>query len=523
MIRRRSVIRFCQTWWPLCISILALVVFYVVFTWSAPLYVLDGDDSVYVAMAEYFSPFSSDRNPAIVQLVMRNAAFPPLYPFMLGLVGADPWHLEFAHLLTVSFLISALLVYAWWIKTETKSVFQATALMVLFAVCPATLLQSLRILSENLYLLLSLTTALAIAFAARSRFWWYVAAVCAGLCTVTRSVGVTVVLAFIIYVFIHKNPRRWWLALISVAPMATWMVFKKVAGFHRSYIHVFDGGILNTILSPQRLAELIQNQSKAIWFGWLTTFDFHPSTVTFVVASILGVLCIGGWLYRLRHRRFDAIYITLYIGVIIVWPFPSEMTRFLFVIVPMLLFYGFQFAGLMASRLDSALLSKAIAIGYIAVIAFVLLPPVGFIATRALAASPDGNRFSPAWYVRSDINLASRRVRDDQYLIDAWSRVRKFVPENECVYHIKPVPFMLFANRMSYAPPNARDVESFLAQANQCRFYYVTSYTSFPYDDAFYPMAYLLGAHILDVEYAIDIPQRPTLGILVEYDKSWKR
>src|SRR5688572_30000682 len=104
MFEQPQAVALFQRWWPIGVLSILLAVFYITFTWSHSLHVLDGDDPVYVAMANYFSPFSSNQKSEITALVMRNAPFPPLYPMMLGLVNTDATHLAFAHLLTVSFL-----------------------------------------------------------------------------------------------------------------------------------------------------------------------------------------------------------------------------------------------------------------------------------------------------------------------------------------------------------------------------------------------------------------------------------
>src|SRR5688572_488869 len=87
---------------------------------------LDGDDAVYAVMADYFSFFSS-RSDEITELVMRYSYFPPLYPLLLGVTGADSAHLWFAHLLTVGFLIGAMALFLLWLRHVVPSA--ASAMM----------------------------------------------------------------------------------------------------------------------------------------------------------------------------------------------------------------------------------------------------------------------------------------------------------------------------------------------------------------------------------------------------------
>src|SRR6185436_4725910 len=99
------------TAWPigpaLCvIAALAAAGFFYFLTWLPDSPLLDGDEAVYVLMADYFSPFSH-LGPDVTGLVMRHSVFPPVYPLLMGLVGATSTHIAAVRAVTTSFLLAA--------------------------------------------------------------------------------------------------------------------------------------------------------------------------------------------------------------------------------------------------------------------------------------------------------------------------------------------------------------------------------------------------------------------------------
>src|SRR5438876_237124 len=93
----------------------AFALFYFVLAVHPDMPVFDGDAPAYVLMADYFSPFS-DRPRVITELVMRHSHFAPLYPMLLGWLGATSAHLEWAHVLTLGFLLAGLAAYFFWAR-----------------------------------------------------------------------------------------------------------------------------------------------------------------------------------------------------------------------------------------------------------------------------------------------------------------------------------------------------------------------------------------------------------------------
>ena len=183
--------------WIFCVFLVLAVGLYYL-DWNAKSAGFLSDDAVYLLMSDGFSPF----RPSHVELthyVLRQALFPPLYPLLLTMLGAGSDTLLWAHVITTTMLLLALVVYGVWIFFETRDRFAATALPSIFALLPGTLLLSLELLSEFPYLLLSLVALWLAACANDARRGYLLVAFFVGLAAVTRSAGLSLILAMAIW------------------------------------------------------------------------------------------------------------------------------------------------------------------------------------------------------------------------------------------------------------------------------------------------------------------------------------
>ena len=497
---------------------LAITVFYYWMSWSPEVPILGGDHAVYLLAADYLSPFNG-RGHDVIRAVMPYAFFPPLYPLVLGITGGTSAHVEIAHVVTVSFLIGALVCYFLWAQRETQSSYQAFFLMTVFAFLPTTFFQSFGILSENLYLLLSL---MAVGLLARpdiplSRL--YAISVVIGLAAVTRTVGVTLIVAFAIYLLLHRRDRWMPLTAVSLVPVVSWSLLKSWLGYTGGYLWILDSVVQETPLSDLLLKQIIM-ESHGLWAGWITSFDPAPSVVTLVVGSAIGAICLAGTLHRIYLRQFDGIYLILYFGILLLWPFsqPEDARRFLYVVLPILLLHGLKFTCRRMRRFS--LLKPAIyGYAYLLMITFIVLPAAGLIYHRLAMAADDANKEyanSLYWYSGQDLNRVRLKIKAYDKLALSWRRISKTVPESECVYSVDPTWFMLYADRPSYSIPRASTKDEFVKAAKDCRYFYIASYARPPYP-LFYPRDYIMekGQTVL-IDRMEETGDEPILGMLVK-------
>jgi len=499
----------------LIFSFVAIAVFYFFLTWSSELPILGGDHPVYLLMADHLS-FFPGLKPEVTSVAMRYTAFPPLYPLLLGMFGGTSVHIGVAHAITTTFLLAAVATYFIWLRCETRSTLEAFILSLIFTFLSNTLLQSLGILSENLYLLLTLLVIWLVNKPDISLPRLYTVAVLIGLAVITRTIGVTLIMAFAVYLFIHKKHQRIQLILVSMVPIVSWNILRWFLDYKGGYlwlvVDIVKRGPLVGLLTKQ-----ISIESHAIWVGWITSLDHLPTMMTLIAGSVLGVICLAGTFRRAYLKQIDGIYVLFYFLLLMLWPFSLEAKRFLYVILPILLFHGFELIDYLFRRFS---LRKILIHAYLLMIALVAFPATGLIFNRMALAAHDENKMyanSYDWYSDADLDSARKKIRSHLLLVRSWKKVSKIVPEDECVYHVDAPSLMLYADRRSYSPPIAFTKEQFLKMANYCRYFYLGSYTRIPYRRVFYPKDYVVGAgKIVFIDRMDDAEGAPIIGMLVE-------
>lgn len=509
---------------PLVVILFAIIGFYFWLNWSSELPILGGDHAYLLLMADWLSPFTDSNSGFSPPPVIWNYS-PPLYPLLLGLAGGTSSHIHLAHAITITFLTLALIPYFLWAQHEKKNSTLSLALATIFALLPTTFFQSFGILTENLYLLLSL---LAIWLTAKKDIpltRLYMAAVTVALAALTRMVGITLILAFAIHVFLHRRDRWVRLSLISVAPLLLWSALKRSSADETGYLW-----ILSNILETKSFASFLSNQlltqTQGLWAGWIISFDHAPSLNTMIVGSAIGAICLAGTLHRAYLKKFDAIYLLLYFALLLIWPFTqaADTSRFLFVAFPILLLHGLRLMQLVTPGFSSLTTVMSVGVYFIAIM-LIVVPAEGLIYQRLKMGTESENKQylkSIYWYSgkNTEQDIARNRIKINSYKLFAssWRRLDKIVPKEECVYSVDPTWLMLYAQRRSYYPPLAATKDQFLRQAGACRYFYVASYTRGPYE-LFYPRHFLMEGQIVFTDRIEETENRPIIGMLIKLPK----
>lgn len=500
------------------VTFASIAAFYFFLTWSPHLPVLGGDHAVYLLMADHFSPFST-RAPELTHTVMRYAPHPPLYPFMLGISGGTSNHPEIAHLVTTIFFVAFLFCYFGWTLRETENHGQAFLLCLVFAFLPTTLLQNLGIQSENLYMLLALAAIWIVSRSGDNIRQLYLAAVLIGLASITRTIGVSLIAGFSVYLYLFKTTQRYQLIAVSLVPLIIWNATKAISGYEGGYFF-----FLSDLLSRKPLNELLWNQlvveSHALWSAWLTGFDPWPKLTTVIVGSLILAVCVVGTVRRACSKKLDGIYVLIYLGVLLLWPFSREAGRFLYAIIPLFLFHGLEQVTVML-RYGARERAMYYSYAYFLVVLFLSLATIAMFGHRLALAMRENPHYIHAqeWYTATDLDKARDTITAHQRLIWSWKRISATIPAGDCVYHVDPALLMMYADRVSYPPPLAISTHDFRKMATTCRYFYLGSYVRIPYRARFYPGDYIMDvAQVIDVEYMNEAKGRPLLGMLVKYE-----
>jgi hypothetical protein len=503
------------------VAAILLAAYFFSFTWRADPPLLDGDDAVYVLMADFFSPFS-ERDREILGLVMRRSYFPPLYPMLLGMVGGIASNTLLAHAVTVTILFLAFMALLVWANSISERPIAVTLLVILVATLPATVFQLFGLLSEGLYLALTLVALYFANRAPDARCWQYLAAVAIGLAILSRTVGFALWLAYAIWLASGKREGWKTLPLIALLPWFAWSAWKWSYGYTSSY-----AGNVQNLLSDQTLWAVVTEQLSTaplqIWRGWIISISHLETPLATIGGTVLGAICVAGLARRLWQGRLDGFYVAIYLAMLLIWPYSYEARRLLFVVLPILLVQGLaivDWIGFRAAKWPS--LGRQAGSVYLGIIGIAALPAVVSIQGRLIAGLQEPNRpyaIAASWYTYANVDDAKKRLTEQSVLARGWRELGSRISAEECVYHIKSVAFMLYADRRAYATPHARGESEFWEKATLCRDFYLGAFVYPPYREPFYPRRFLgPGARVLSIDYVQEGGRQRPLGMLVRVD-----
>ncbi len=442
---------------------LALVTFGVVaaiyFYWgtSDRLLSFGGDNATYLLIARDFSPYGAS-SPGALGYAHQNY-YPPLYPLFLAITGTSH-SLVAAHVATITLLLASFLVLFAWCRSAGLDSLASFAVTLAFAAVRGTYFTALEIESEPLYLLLTLVALFAARRApGRDDFAWpVVAALAVGAATLTRSAGLALLAAYGVHLLIRRPKRFPILALLAVVPALLWMRHGGNSDYTRILIDRYQIGGIAAIRDGLAI------QLASLANDWLALFAVEPSAPVALVTTGVAVLGLAGALMRLRRGEFDALYLGAYLTLIVIWPFPGEMARFLVVALPIVLFQAAWAAGAALTRVPSTRMARWLGLALAMALISVLVPQIALTTARFHGgASPElaDLRRSALWF-DADRVTAEKMLRFAARLEDALRGISQHVPAEACVFSVKPSLVGLFADRRSvYTPPGSLDDAAF--------------------------------------------------------------
>ena len=460
--------------------------------WSPEISSFGGDSAGYMLAAQYYSPYQP--TSPVIEEYSNNIIYPPLFPWLLAILTGGT-NILAAHLMVIGFLLAALFTLYHWIRAESFSPHLAAGITLLFAAMPSTRLISLSIWTENIYLFFSLLSLYAISQTRRNspgKFWWMAVAAVA-LSTMVRVAALPLLAAFAAYLVI-KRPRHWmWISLSASFPMVLWSILGSrgqtgVAGYLDVWKDRYTADSMSFLWN--KIIEQFQLLHQSWVSGWLTG---SQSESFILIVQIFGLLCIIGWLIRLKRLHFDAIYVLLYLIVVLAWHSSGEVLRYAYVLYPILITYGFVCLRQVIEYARASPNIRNFTPSVVCTLLIVILtPPLIIDAQRFKAELPEdvrNVRQTEFWYSRDDRLKALYNIYGQARLFEHFKTIRELVPESECIFTIKPAIVTYYTGRSSYVPPRASISEQeFQAGLNRCRYIYSVGFTSLSYPVPLYPL-----------------------------------
>jgi hypothetical protein len=302
----------------------------------------------------------------------------------------------------------------------------------------------------------------------------------------------------------------------------SWAALKWLSGYQDGYAWIL-ASVLQSKTLGGFLVTQIATQSKGLWGGWIVSFDHLSAPNAAIVGSLVGAVCLAGCVHRTLQKKFDGLYVLAYLAVLMLWPFSAEMdtSRFLFVVIPILLLQGLLFIHVVTRRFSStmALAGKA---SYFLAIALIVFPADALIGQRlAMALSADDSRYAHLvyWYegpnVKTTLERNELKIKVFRAYMSSWAEMKQLVPKDECIYSVDPTWLTLYTDRLSYYPPRSSTRDRFLAEATRCRYFYIAAYARHPYA-RFYPQDFLSGSEVVVMHHAREVVGQPVIGLLVK-------
>lgn len=451
----------------------AVAALYLYWGTSPRLLSFGGDNATYLLIARDLSPFGAS-SPGAAGYAGQHY-YPPLFPALLAITGVAG-SLAAAHALTIALLLAGFAIAYGWVRSLGFGAFASAALVIAFAATRGVYMTALEIESEPLYLALTLLAVLAAdrteprEGAASWRAW--IAPLAIGAANLTRSAGLALLVAYGVHLAVRRPRLGWLRAIVAAAPTLAWMRFGGNSDYGRILVERYrDGGLA-------ALAGMVSSQLATLWAEWLGLFAVQPVGLVVLVVTGVTALALVGLVLRLGSGGLDALYLGAYLALIVIWPFPGEMARFLVVVVPFALAFAAHAVRDGLERLEPARARPWLALALWASLGSVLVPQLALTAARFHGgASPElaALRRSALWY-DPDRVTAEKTLRFAARLEDALVRVGERVPAEGCVLSVKPSLVGLFADRRAiYTPPASIADEPFHAEVERsgCRWFFL--------------------------------------------------
>lgn len=465
-----------SAYWLFWVMLAVMAVLFPVYTWHDDTSGFLTDDAMYLLLADFFSPHY-EGNPFLHYLVIHQARFPPVFPLVIGLLGGGSETMGTAHLVVcASFIASAVALYAWASRVLDSRQTGAACLLI-YALLPKTLVYVIEIWSEFLYMAMVFAVFILLDVAQRSRHQARQAlSACAlliGLALLTRTIGVALLAAFVLYLLVNRVERKYLYIPIAILPPVCWKIIKSFFGYGGTYSEDLTRYMSMDGIATLVLTDIPRNASLLLE-SWGRHFAIEPGASWGLqgIAVLLLLLALIGWWRRAAGRQADAYYVVFYIAVVLVWPYPDHATRFLYpILVPAL---AYLFIGLAAViPKTEPRLQTGFAAALLLLMLALVYPNALFVIDRVSEPLPghirEDFRHTRQWLRGHDIQRPRDEVERRQTVISLIKRLDEHVGPRECIYAVHPPSTMLYSGRRSIILPEQASIE----KLTYCRYMFV--------------------------------------------------
>lgn len=498
-------------------GIMGMVAIYVLVLMSNNGFWFADDSPSYMLLAQAFSPYFTA--PDVILEGAQKENYPPLFPSLLAVLGASHSFI-YAHLVVgLTFILGLPIVYklAHRIIQDKK---YALACILLYCLTPGVFLGILGILSEPLYIVLSLGF---IALFLSSQNWHSDKKIILYLgllsiaCIMTRTIGICLSIA--VFATILFDAKRLTLirnkALIAaiLAPglvALLWHYFRPTTGaslYEDDVVSVWQSISSNPL-------DLIYPQLIGLAQAWHKTLHLYTTSYIspiYIASSLLALCFLWTLGKRLGENKLDAWYSAVYLLILLLWPFPEQLTRFLFPLMPMVWIYCLLFTREWLTHLANKPFAKYHFMVASLFFFALLLPSVLFLNIRVNdAIKMDKTRIVMSTHYNPNKERAYYGAFLNQLLFQDMKKIKTSVQKNETVLWFTPKYIYLLAERKSLKLPINQSKEKMLSYIARSDADYVYISQLNPWSSAsknpMFDLPYLndVGSHVWNSQYEIN-------------------
>jgi hypothetical protein len=411
------------------------------FVWIDGLSSFASDSANYLLMALYMSPWQEPTEA--VKAIWPNQFYPPFFPIILALTGAAH-NLVAAHIVTTVFLLASLPLIYYFSRHCFATHWQAIGITTIFSLSPSTWLNSLGILSENLYMFLSFV--LLLMFQRICHFNYKLISLFSLLLSaliLTRSIGVAMFFAYLIVGFILWQQKK-----LQIGKYFTPIIIVITVNLMAKFL---DKSILPDPYIYQLKLLDITGQPAVLVNTWFASWQYYwvdDLIIPHLFVLLLGVLACIGLIIRLKKLKFDALYLLAYLGILLVWPHPGQALRFIYPIYAILILYAFYSAHIILNRQKTINPDRVILI--LLLISFSIIgPTLSYSWHRYHIGKEYGYHHIYEFYRFHDINHAKFIASVETIMFNDMKLIESMTQIDDTIYHFTPAYIALLANRHS--------------------------------------------------------------------------
>lgn len=410
-----------------------------------------GDDSVsYLLLAQHIAPGT----PAIVERwVALRANFPPLFPLAVALAGGAH-DLAVAHLVVAAFAVAALVATYRFALARLASPLAAFAVCLVFLATPNAWVSIKGILSEPMFLFLSLCALIwhgrRLEGRAGTPAEWLVLGVLLGLTLLTRAAGAALLAAYAVQALVRASRERgrgaWRLALpaVPVALLALlWLAWRPGAApdAYRATSQEMLAAWTGEPLLTARIAV------GRFLDGWVASFLAQSAVGALprAIFAALGLLALAGSVRAALRNRLEGWYALASLAMTFLWVFSADNTRRLFYpLMPVLMVNAAAWAGEALPAGMTARMRGASAAALAALPILLCLPAGVVLAGKALERAP----FAPGahlayadstdFYTTIDVRSARAQAAHQLAVLEGFDAIDRATPPGARVMWMRP-------------------------------------------------------------------------------------